>query len=231
MKKLILFSIIYCSFMFSGCNNSNAAPVGILEKTSEETIDETESEIAEESVDSILEEQESESEAVESRENTDFRMVYWGENSDSIKKYEGEEYTSSEDGKTIVYNSVVGGYDAQLAYMFDSSDNLFQAAYLFKENYSNGAFYISQYDVLKSALLEKYGDASEDEITPLKSQSLIDSVEEGEALERGYVVYYTIWETASTNITLMMMRQDHKISIDLVYKDITFESKSNTDGL
>lgn len=125
----------------------------------------------------------------------------------------------------------VAGQKAVLLLLLDDTDRLYRAIYNFNEKHTSGAYYISNYNTIKEAIVAKYGAPVEDEIVPITSQSLVDAVDEITALEMGYTMYYAIWETERTTITLVMSADNYEIKTNINYSDNSYEKQPNTEGL
>ncbi|MBC5732089.1 hypothetical protein [Pseudoflavonifractor hominis] len=163
------------------------------------------------------------------REDADFRNAKWGENRDTVKKYETE-ITLIESDEKLAGETVVGGYDSYAAYLFDD-DKLYEGFYTFPLKFSNAGQYIPVYNDLKEMLTKKYGEPYEDEIIPLTEQSLIDSAGPADALHFGYVVYRAQWETKTTDIMIGMMAENFDESLLISYTDKNYEEDINDTGL
>ena len=163
------------------------------------------------------------------REDADFRNAKWGEDRDTVKKYETEINLIEYDDK-LAGEIVVGGYDSYAAYLFDEN-KLYQGFYTLQTDYSNAGQYIPAYDNLKEMLTKKYGQPYEDEIIPLGEQDLIDMFGPAKALEYGYVVYRARWETGTTDVMIGMMGENYEVDLFISYTDKNYEEDINDTGL
>lgn len=165
-----------------------------------------------------------------SSRNGDFRIGFWGDSIDTINLYETAEYVSTDsDNSGLLFSGKVSNYEADIAYYFDSTGKLYQGIYQITEDYSQGSVYITTYNTLKENLASIYGTPSSD--TKKNISSLAPYTDEGTALELGYTVYRTCWETETTTITLIMMSQNYKVNLLLSYEDINHTDSPNTTGL
>lgn len=169
------------------------------------------------------------SEAVTQRKNTDFRDIIWGDDIDTLIQYEGDDYDLSDN--IYAYERKVAGYDAYTFFAVGDDEKIHSAGYSFMNTYTVGSQYISQYNILKKSLTEKYGEPYEDEIIPLETQSLIDTAGESKALEYGYVAYRTRWTTDNSDIILGMISKNYDPAIIIKYDDVNYAFNANTDGL
>lgn len=163
------------------------------------------------------------------REDADFRNAKWGEDRDTVKKYETE-ITLIESDEKLAGETVVGGYDSYAAYLFDD-DKFYEGFYTFPLKFSNAGQYIPVYNDLKEMLIKKYGEPYEDEIISLKDQKMIDMAGPADALEYGYVVYRARWETETTDIMLGMMAERYEVGLLISYTDKNYEEDINDTGL
>lgn len=163
------------------------------------------------------------------REDADFRNAKWGEDEETVKKYEIE-IALTEGENQLLGEANVGGYDSYVGFLFDNNA-LYQGIYAFVLNYSNAGQYIPVYDALKNMLTQKYGNPYEDEIIPLAKQKQIDYAGPASALEYGYVVYRSQWETDTTNIMLGMSAENYEVKLLISYTDKNYEPDVNDSGL
>lgn len=166
---------------------------------------------------------------IKQRSNVDFRNAKWGENMETVKKYELD-ITLSDSEDMLSGEVNVGGYESYVGFLFDDN-KLYEGVYAFPLDYSNSGQYIPAYDTLKSMLTQKYGDPYEDEIIPLTKQSLIDYAGPASSLEYGYVVYRCQWETNTTNILLGMSAENYEVKLLILYTDKNYEADINDSGL
>lgn len=226
MRKLfLLLMCIYLGIGLMGCEKSEEIPSDVEESNSvEESMDTEEGDSIEYS-----EINEQVPEETIPRENPDFRQAVWGDDMPTVVKYEGEDCEKTE--SVYMYERKVAGYDAYALYRFEDDQKLHSAVYNFKDEYTVGKQYITQYNVLKDALTEKYGTPYLDEIVPQESQDMIDLAGEGDSLKFGYVVYVSQWKTSTTNISLSMSAINYDIGIIIMYEDLNYEFRADTEGL
>ncbi|MDR1772485.1 MAG: hypothetical protein LBS02_17900 [Hungatella sp.] len=220
MKKQILVLCVVLVMGVTGCGSQKAAETEISKETTQQSssVEETTEEVT------IAEE-------LVKRENTNFRNACWGDDVETVKKYEEEKLEAEEDS-TLTYSTKVSGYDMYAIYCFDNNGKLYKGMYGFKNKYSNAGQYIPQYQALRDSLKEKYGEPGEDDIIPLQKQSQIDYSGEANALKFGYVAYRATWNDYNgTKITIGMMAQDYEIGIFIEYIDVNYKEDVNNSGL
>lgn len=162
--------------------------------------------------------------------NGDFRSGFWGDDIDTIYKYETAKFaTVSDDNKTIMYSGTVAGHEAYILYDFDDEGKLYRGLYQFTDSYNEGSMYIAVFDSLKESLADKYGKPSVDK--KKKLSSLADYTDDGTALQLGYTMYSAQWTTESTEITLGMISVNYEIGIMMEYKDSTHAPVKDSSGL
>lgn len=164
--------------------------------------------------------------------NGDFRVGFWGDNIDTINKYETAKFegvSEDEDGTVMMYSGTVAGKDAYIIYNFDIEGKLYCCFYGINNTYSSSALYITAYESLKDSLSEKYGKPSSDDVK--KISSLANYADPDIALQLGYSVYRTIWNTDTTEISLGMLNSGDGISTMIAYTDPHHEKTKNTSGL
>lgn len=165
--------------------------------------------------------------------NGDFRIGFWGDDTETINKYETAKFegiSEEDDASTMMmYSGTVSGKNAYISYLFDPTGKLYQCFYGFTDTYNNAGLYIATYKTLKESLTEKYGKPVSDEVKNLSS--LARYADEDVALQLGYSAYRTVWKTETTEITLVMYNLGSGIETTLAYTDPNHKEVKNTSGL
>lgn len=223
--KLITTILVFCIILiFTSCGNTSSASADSVSSASSEEIKVSSQETM---ITSSSEETISEVKVVEPPEGN-FRVGFWGDDAETIKKYETAEFYGEAEGG-LVYYTDVAGKPAYVFYSFDEVGALYQGGYQFTTIYKQGALYISEYNILKESLSSKYGSPEIDEIKKLSK--LADYADEGMALELGYTMYQTKWKVENTEILLAMISQTDDVIIILNYSDVNHGKVHNTEGL
>lgn len=224
MKRNICIGITLC-WILTGCGNAQVVSTTAAQG-------EISTDIATEQG-TTVEETATEEETTEEveRTNCDFRNAKWGDDKETVKKYEKEPLAYEEEN-VLGYETSVSGNNTYCLYWFDKNGKLYQSGYslIMPEGVGEGQ-YISTYNALKDDLTEIYGDPWEDEIIPLVDQKQIDYSGEASSLRYGYVTYRTQWKTSTTDIMLGMQSQDYKVQTLISYTDINYEEDLSDSGL
>lgn len=162
--------------------------------------------------------------------NGDFRIGFWGDDMETINKYETAKFEAfSAEDMTMMYSGTVAGHEAYIFYIFDEEGKLYKGAYQLTDSYNEGSLYIATFDSLKEGLTEKYGKPVVDKKNKLSS--LANYTDDGTALQLGYIVYATQWTTETTEISLGMLGVNYEINILMDYVDPHHAPVKNTTGL
>lgn len=230
MKKKMLLTGILMSIGLSGCSNTQIeAPSDATVQEEVVTTEETKETVTTEETKEV---EESTEVVSENRENTTFRNAVWGDDKETVKKYETEIKLEEIDGTLLGESSIAGLLDSYIMYYFDSDGKLYQGMYGIKTKEGVGAgVYISDFNQLKEKLTSLYGTPISDEIIPLTKQSQIDYAGAEKSLEFGYTAYRTIWETDTTKIMLGMQSQNYTVQTVISYQDINYKEDLSQSGL
>lgn len=159
----------------------------------------------------------------------DFKSFYWGDSKETVMAVEGTPMLENEltaiNAEYIAYEATAVGLDAALAYYF-CDDGLFTVRYILAESHSNDSLYIDDYETFKSALTKKYGEPYidlEDWENDSKKEYYADN--KGDALNYGYLTYFTVFETDTSYIAMEMSADNYEITTS-----VTYESKEITAG-
>lgn len=161
--------------------------------------------------------------------NGDFRNAFWGDDIDTVKKYEKATFGGETDDCIMYIDLQVAAKDAWALYYFDDEGRLYQAAYKIMEEHSGAARYIQDYETLKEALTNVYGEPTKDLKRNLSS--LAEYASDDTALTLGYISYVSTWQTDRTWIGMILSSDNSEISITIGYKDLNHEKVVDTSGL
>jgi hypothetical protein len=151
--------------------------------------------------------------------NYDFRKTNWGMSKEEVK--------ATEKGKIIdeTKNKVefmVPDFDSnfECGYFF-LEDKLYHTLYVFRGNFTNKNNYINEYEKWQEALIKKYGKPKKDYGAVWHNDLYKNDKQEwGMALSVGHLVYFTQWETPTTEIGIMLGGNNYQI-----YLAISYDSK------
>lgn len=148
----------------------------------------------------------------------DFRQTNWGMSKEEVVEIEGKDFEEQNIG---IQNLL--GYEASLlnmesALVFSFIENkLFAAGYVIGETHTNENNYIDDYNKIKSALTEKYGKPSSDNINWKNDLYKNDQQDWGFAISLGHLEYIASWETETTDINLTLTGNNHDITLRVMY--------------
>lgn len=151
----------------------------------------------------------------------DFRKACWGMTKEQVLASETAESIAKNKERELAYKGSVNDLDCKIIYVF-AYDTLVKARYLINEEHSNKNEYITDYEKLKEILNKKYGDPTKDRTTWLSSIYKDNSRDWGLAISLGQLVYFTEWDTESTQIWLMLQGDNHKIQFSVEYTSIKY---------
>lgn len=156
-------------------------------------------------------------ETAKSTESDGFRDFTWGMSQAKVKAIEKSKFIPDvSTDKILGYQTSVAGLGALVTYVF-VNDKLYKGKYVFVEEHSNRNDYISDYESIKKILVKKYGEPKESN-TIWKNVLYRDDYQDwGMALSIGHLVFYSEWETATTDISLTMHGDNYKISFEAEY--------------
>lgn len=228
MKRIVAILTLSTIFILSGCNNQTQD----LPEVSKAHVRVTST------VATVTRPAESENipetteEAIEQREGATFRNAIWGDDIDTVKKYETEIALHTLGDDSLCGNTKVDKYnDVNVYYNFDNNGRLYSGLYGFNLNYSAGGKYIETYENLKNTIIKLYGEPIVDGIAKYKSQDLIDGFGPEYSLENGWVAYRTEWIMDNTKISMGMSSENNEIMLGILYADLNYEPDINDSGL
>ena len=151
----------------------------------------------------------------------DFKKFRWGDPEEDVIREEGEpEYKAdipATDTHYIAYNVTAAGKDAVLAYYF-CDEGLYRTRYILSENHSNETLYIDDYEDVKKAITKKYGEPLfDEEMWQDDSKKDYYASKKGDALNYGYLEYWTWYALDRTYINMSMSADNYEISTTIDY--------------
>ena len=158
----------------------------------------------------------------------DFRKAQWGMSREQVKKTEEspvvfEGWSDNFDATILYYKEKVYRFDSFITYIFRNG-KLVQASYSFEPNDEEN--YISDYESIIEALIEKYGEPI-DVVMEWSDSTYIEDEEKWEtALRLGHLKRSGIWETQRTMIELQLFGKDNNIIMQIDYLDKTYVPES-----
>ena len=141
----------------------------------------------------------------------DFRKTNWGMSKEQVKATEDKKPDIFEDGNTLGYKVIINEKDFVLIYYF-LEDKLYSSAYALSWEYVVKDIYFKSYEGIKEILIEKYGKPKID----------IPGLQEDD-LYKGNYIYWTLWETPTTEICLMLSDDNNNIKLNLSYNSKELE--------
>lgn len=176
--------------------------------------------------DTISEDEPTSEEETSNNSEYDFKTFRWGDSQETVVSVEGkpdkEGALKNIEAHYIKYNTTVATKDAILTYYF-CDDGLYSVRYNITEKHSNEALYIDDYEYIKRALTKKYGKPFYDEEDWQNDDcKKYYQDKKGDALQYGYLTYYTWYNLERTDIYMYMSADNYVIStvIEYVSKDI-----------
>jgi hypothetical protein len=146
----------------------------------------------------------------------DFRKTNWGMSKEQVKASEKGEIVV-ENENTVIF--MVPDFDDNFQCGYDFLENkLYSSLYRFSGEHSNKNLYIDDYERLKGALTKKYGKPIADNIEWKNNIYKDDRANWGMAISLGYLMYFSMWETPATWISLILSGDNYDIGFGILYQ-------------
>lgn len=164
----------------------------------------------------------------------DFHNSNWGDTQSKVVDNEQDVSFNPFGSEDLLVGKVItDDYELRIAYEF-SDNKLIQGLDTFYLESSDSKAYLELYSELKNHLIDRYGEACKDSTTNVKSQEEITSIDEEELsslLDRGLILFYTIFETDESDIMLNMRLQKGEISLSVFYtSNLSYYAGKNGDA-
>lgn len=160
---------------------------------------------------------------VENRDNCDFRNAKFGDNKETVIRYEDLDLSMDVD-TYLEYETVLDNENAYLYYNFNSKDELYLVEYYFTDKHTNKSYYIESFQSITGKLTQKYGSPSE--VISKKGNLYAYCVDDAQALSVSQITYETIWKLDNMNIKLELFNDNYNITYRLSYQSEKIEPEN-----
>ncbi len=150
---------------------------------------------------------------------SDFRKTKWGMTEAAVKATESSAPTKEQakgSKQIVVYKDTVSGLPCYVVYIF-LNDKLVRTKYIATVEHTNKAACLSDFEVLASALREKYGNPKSDDSFWSNDLYKENPDEWGMAVAVGHLSKYATWETDTTKIVLALRGDNFEIDLEIEY--------------
>lgn len=133
-----------------------------------------------------------------------FRTFYWGDDIAFVADEEDAEARGADIGKKYITGLPVSvaGLPAEASFTFDDG-LLVSGKYTLPASYEYGDEYVADYETLKAALIQVYGEPDREITKRVVEESTVSHGESlGEELMAGKIELYAVWHPADTEIQL-----------------------------
>ncbi|MBQ7187498.1 MAG: hypothetical protein IJR91_07685 [Ruminococcus sp.] len=148
---------------------------------------------------------------IDTNRKTDIRKTCWGDSKEDVKLLENDKPTD-ESEKDLVYTALINGVSTSIMYKFNDNDQLFSVFYYSDDKDGRQPKeMVSDYNELKDTICEKYGDPSYSDVVVLND--LHEYATEAESIQLGYSRFISMWETNSTEGSLVLSNSNYTIKL------------------
>ena len=161
--------------------------------------------------------------AAQPAQKEDFRQTHWGMSKAEVRAVETARPTEDPDDEGyLLYRDSVEGLNCLLGYLF-INDRLVRALYVIDQKHTDPTDYLSDYQRLKQALNQEYGQPAEDQEVWSNNLYRGKRAEYGNAVSLGHLKRYTAWKTPTSDIDIFLTGNNRRInlSIDFSCKGLT----------
>lgn len=167
--------------------------------------------------------------------DADFRNVSWGMSQEEVIAYEGEIgiYEVPPSNHDLGCTGLtVSGKQADLLYLFNEKDQLYQTMYVFQIDHTNDTRYIDDFEDLKESLTSLYGAPDRDEERWYNDLFKGQPQDYGTAIAAGHLAYVAQWYLDDTEILLGLTGDNYELTLVLAYFSTTVpEPQEDLSGL
>ena len=168
--------------------------------------------------------------SVVDRSGADFRNACFGDDAATIKDFETLNFDSLHStNDVLIFNGEdIGGVACEVTYLLDDTGKMETAFY--SNNKTNGTECIEDYNKWVDLLKNKYGEPDKQLVNELSSLARY-CTDDGQALELGYVQYWTEYDKENVIISCYADSNNYKPFTVLRYEPKKKNKSSDSDGL
>lgn len=155
---------------------------------------------------------------IDPNRKTDIRKTCWGDSLEDVKSLEEKE-PDVESDNLIAYDTTVNGAPTTICYYFNDFDQLYSILYLTDDSKgAQASQMILRYNSFVDLITEKYGSPTKNSKAVLNDLAkYCDS--DAQALNLGYIAYFTEWPYNSrTDASMMMQNENYSVGITIRFK-------------
>jgi len=153
----------------------------------------------------------------------DLRNLDWGMNKMYAKSATNAKLVDETENE-LYYQIKINRYKATL-YLYFLSDKLSMAATWFENKYVNQNNYLSEFDVIQDALVNKYGKALYEKNVWVDKVTDNEKHNYGRAVSRGELEIISKWELPETIILHKLTGENYKIKHYIKYNSTRYKEK------
>ncbi|HUY15204.1 MAG TPA: hypothetical protein VMX16_16480 [Terriglobia bacterium] len=158
----------------------------------------------------------------------DFRKAAWGMTVDEVKATETGKPDQESDiqGEHLLdYDREVGGFSHTTVFYIFAQNKLARAKYIFNEEHSDDADYISDFQSVEKLLEERYGPpSSHNKIWKSDDDQDEFSGHEGLAVATGALSFYTEWDTSASAIIEALDGDNYSVDFQVEYDSVLLKA-------
>lgn len=164
------------------------------------------------------------------RSGADFRNAFFGDDAETIKAYETLTFDSFNSTDTVLmFNGEnIGGVSCHVVYLLNNDGKLYSAFY--SNERTTGLQCIDDYYKWVDLLKQKYGEPNTEDINILSTLAQY-CADDGQALELGYVQYWTEYEKEDVIISCYADSDGYNAYTILRYNSKEVTESADIDGI
>lgn len=146
-----------------------------------------------------------------------FRGIEWGASKEAVIEKEGKPVQEQGGAvEVLAYQDTLINLDWFAGFVF-ANNKLVRGAYLLNEKHSNNNLFIQDYEAVKKALTEKYGEPIADNKTFSDDLYRDDPERWGTAIAVGRLKMGATWQTGTEEIVLLLSGDNFEVKLAINY--------------
>lgn len=159
----------------------------------------------------------------------DFRAFNWGTSFSQVQYGESAALIKNIDNDELLYKDVLGGFNCEVAFIFNENKKLESGMYIFIKTYRNPQLYVEDYYIFKKLLTTRYGNPLAENEVWSNNVKPYDKYDFGQAVANDKLYLNTVWKTNRSQIKLSLTNNNGRPTMEIQYTALSMNELLNMD--
>lgn len=159
----------------------------------------------------------------------DFRAFNWGTSFSQVQYGESATLINNINNDELLYKDVLGGFNCEVAFIFNENKKLASGMYIFTKTYRNPQLYVEDYYIFKNLLTNRYGKPLAENEVWSNNVKPYDKYDFGQAVANDKLYLNTVWKTNRSEVKISLTNSNGKPTLQIQYTALSMNELLNMD--